>query len=67
MIVLSAFGVSFVNAGSGLRDEIVDSFAVKPGGTLTVDSDLANVRRDPEFRRILGEARALLQAKEPAL
>jgi hypothetical protein len=31
------------HAGSGLRDEIVDSFAVKPGGTLNFDSDLANV------------------------
>lgn len=40
---LSAFALSFVNAGSGLRDEITDSFAVKPGGTLNFDSDLANV------------------------
>ena len=31
------------HAGSGLRDEIVDSFAVKPGGTLTFDADLASV------------------------
>ena len=31
------------HAGSGLRDEIVDSFAVKPGGTLNFDSDLASV------------------------
>lgn len=31
------------HAGSGLRDEITDSFAVKPGGTLNFDSDLANV------------------------
>ena len=31
------------HAGSGLRDEITESFAVKPGGTLSVDSDLANV------------------------
>ena len=30
-------------AGSGLRDEIVDSFAVKPGGTLNFDADLASV------------------------
>ena len=37
VVVISA------NAGSGLRDEIVDDFAVKPGGTLTFDSDLANV------------------------
>ena len=31
------------HAGSGLRDEITDSFAVKPGGMLSFDSDLANV------------------------
>jgi DUF4097 and DUF4098 domain-containing protein YvlB len=31
------------HAGSGLRDEITDSFAVKPGGTLNFDSDLASV------------------------
>jgi hypothetical protein len=37
-----AFAVN-AHAGSGLRDEIVDSFAVKPGGTLTFDSDLASV------------------------
>src|SRR2546423_15635152 len=43
IIMLSAFAMSFANAGSGLRDEIVDSFAVKPGGTLKFDSDLANV------------------------
>src|SRR2546423_1669472 len=43
IIMLSAFAMSFANAGSGLRDEIVDSFAVKPGGTLNFDSDLANV------------------------
>jgi len=41
--MLSAFAASFVSAGSGLRDEISDSFAVKPGGTLTFDSDLASV------------------------
>jgi len=40
---LSALALSFVNGGSGLRDEITDSFAVKPGGTLNFDSDLANV------------------------
>src|SRR5436853_7186833 len=43
IILLSAFAVSFAHAGSGLRDEIVDSFAVKPGGTLNFDSDLARV------------------------
>src|SRR5205823_459671 len=37
-----AFAVN-ARAGSGLRDEIVDSFAVKPGGTLNFDSDLASV------------------------
>jgi DUF4097 and DUF4098 domain-containing protein YvlB len=37
-----AFAVN-AHAGSGLRDEISDSFAVKPGGTLTFDSDLASV------------------------
>jgi hypothetical protein len=41
-IALVALAVP-LNAGSGLRDEIVDSFAVKPGGTLQFDSDLANV------------------------
>jgi hypothetical protein len=35
--------VNIARAGSGLRDEIVDSFAVKPGGTLSFDSDLADV------------------------
>ena len=43
MTVLSAFAVGLAHAGSGLRDEIVDSFAVKPGGTLNFDSDLASV------------------------
>jgi hypothetical protein len=43
MVMLSAFAVSFANAGSGLRDEITDSFAVKPGGTLNFDSDLASL------------------------
>src|SRR5438045_7330439 len=43
MAVLAAFAVVIAHAGSGLRDEIVDSFAVKPGGTLNFDSDLANV------------------------
>src|SRR5947208_16853918 len=43
MTMLSAFAVGIAHAGSGLRDEITDSFAVKPGGTLNFDSDLANV------------------------
>jgi hypothetical protein len=42
MAMLSAFAAT-AHAGSGLRDEIVDSFAVKPGGTLNFDSDLASV------------------------
>jgi hypothetical protein len=37
-----AFAVN-AHAGSGLRDDITETFAVKPGGTLTFDSDLANV------------------------
>ena len=40
---LFAFATPAASAGSGLRDEITDSFAVKPGGTLIFDSDLANV------------------------
>jgi len=43
MAVLSAFAVGIAHAGSGLRDEITDSFAVKPAGTLNFDSDLASV------------------------
>src|SRR6476659_7151360 len=42
MLAAIALAVN-AHAGSGLRDEIVDSFAVKPGGTLTFDSDLASV------------------------
>ena len=34
---------AMAQAGSGLRDEITESFAVKPGGTLNFDSDLADV------------------------
>lgn len=43
IIVLAAFGVSFAHAASGLRDEIMETFAVQPGGTLSFDSDLANI------------------------
>src|SRR5438045_7491113 len=43
IIALCTFGLSAAYAGSGLRDEITDSFAVKPGGTLNFDSELANV------------------------
>ena len=42
MVIALAFAVT-VQPGSGLRDDIVDSFSVKPGGTLNFDSDLANV------------------------
>jgi hypothetical protein len=41
--VLAASTLVTAHAGSGLRDEIVDSFAVKPGGTLTFDSDMASL------------------------
>src|ERR1043165_116704 len=43
IVALSVWGAMNVHAGSGLRDEITDSFAVKPGGTLNFYSDLANV------------------------
>ena len=44
LLVAIAFAFATVtHAGSGLRDEIVDSFAVKPGSSLNFDSDLANV------------------------
>ena len=44
LLVAIAFAFATVtHADSGLRDEIVDSFAVKPGGSLNFDSDLANV------------------------
>ena len=42
-IALALTLAATAHAGSGLRDEIVDTFAVKPGGTLNFDSDLANV------------------------
>src|SRR4051812_42725970 len=41
--ILSVCALATAHAGSGLRDEIADSFAVKPGGTLNFDSDLASV------------------------
>jgi hypothetical protein len=43
MLGLFATVAFTADAGSGLRDEIVDSFAVKPGQTLDFDSDLADV------------------------
>jgi hypothetical protein len=42
LAITLAFALN-AHAGSGLRDEISDSFAVKPGGTLNFDSDLASV------------------------
>jgi hypothetical protein len=41
--MLCVVAIARANAGSGLRDDIMETFAVKPGGTLTFDSDLANV------------------------
>src|SRR5437868_4612014 len=41
--MLCVFAVAGANAGSGLRDDIMESYAVKPGGTLNFDSDLANL------------------------
>ncbi len=41
--VLTVFAIPAAQAGSGLRDEITQSFAVTPGGTLTFDSDRASV------------------------
>ena len=43
MTALSMVGVMTAQAGSGLRDEITESFAVSPKGALIFDSDLANV------------------------
>lgn len=43
MIAMVCIFAMNAHAGSGLRDEITDSFAVKPGGTLNFDSDLANL------------------------
>jgi Putative adhesin len=40
---LAAVAIPTAQAGSGLRDDIVETFAVKGGGTLTFDSDLANL------------------------
>ena len=41
--MLCVIAIASANATSGTRDEITESFAVKPGGMLTFDSDLANV------------------------
>jgi hypothetical protein len=42
-IVLSICAFSFANAGSITRDLIEETYKVAPGGTLTFDSDLADV------------------------
>src|SRR3954466_10416811 len=43
LIVLSAFAVSTGNAASGTRDEIEQSFHVRPFGVLKIEADLGNV------------------------
>ena len=43
IIALSVCAFSFANAGSITRDLIEETYKVAPGGTLTFDSDLANV------------------------
>jgi DUF4097 and DUF4098 domain-containing protein YvlB len=42
-IALSICAFSFANAGSITRDQIQETYKVAPGGTLTFDSDLADV------------------------
>jgi hypothetical protein len=43
LIAVLALSLPKAHATSGLRDDIMESFVVKPGGTLNFDSDLANV------------------------
>ena len=43
MITLLVCAFTFANAGSITRDQIEETYKVAPGGTLTVDSDLADV------------------------
>lgn len=43
IVMVAAFALAVAHADSGTRDETGESFAVNPGGTLTFDSDLANV------------------------
>lgn len=43
IIALSVCAFSFANAGSITRDQLDETYKVAPGGTLTFDSDLANV------------------------
>jgi hypothetical protein len=42
MGLLAPIGLT-AHAGSGLRDDILEIFAVQPGGVLNIDSNLANV------------------------
>ena len=41
--MLGLFAFATADAGSGLRDEIEQTFKVKPGGVLRIDADLGNV------------------------
>lgn len=41
--MLCVVAIASANAASGTSDEITESFAVKPGGTLNFDSDLASL------------------------
>lgn len=43
LAALATSALATANAESGLRDEVTETFAVKPGGLLHFDSDLANV------------------------
>ena len=45
LLIMAAIALAapVAHAGSGLRDEILETFAVKPGGTLSFDSDLASI------------------------
>jgi hypothetical protein len=43
IIALLVCAFTFANAGSITRDQIEETYKVAPGGTLTVDSDLADV------------------------
>ncbi|HEX4631693.1 MAG TPA: DUF4097 family beta strand repeat-containing protein [Chthoniobacterales bacterium] len=43
VIALSVCAFSFANSGSITRDQIEETYKVAPGGTLTIDSDLADV------------------------
>lgn len=43
LIGVATFAFASAEAGSRTRDEIVEQFSVKPGGTLNMDADLGNV------------------------